>query len=286
MKRYKNNKRFIISSELIFKKIFEGFSMVEFDFESVMDGDAHINPLDMELLSREAGGYISANKNIFNNLKPLSDNARTILKESVKGTPMIKIGNGYPRLMIVAGIHGNELAPQIASLKLIDVLLKLKLRGTVYIIPFACPYASMMSNRYFKGTDLNRTAHIQNSISNVILSKARELGVSAIGDFHSTAPNTNPGKEGVFCSKSPTVESVSIASYISRSAGSNMIVYPAAGVPFKGAVEDEANLGGIPSVTCEVLSATSFANERICNRALVQMKSFLHYFGIFDEYMV
>lgn len=29
--------------------------MVEFDFESVMDGDAHINPLDMELLSREAG---------------------------------------------------------------------------------------------------------------------------------------------------------------------------------------------------------------------------------------
>ena len=65
-----------------------------------------------------------------------------------------------------------------------------------------------------------------------------------------------------------------------------MIVYPAAGVPFKGAVEDEANLGGIPSVTCEVLSATSFANERICNRALVQMKSFLHYFGIFDEYMV
>ena len=270
MIRYKNNKRFIISSKLIFKKIFEGFSMVEFDFESVMDGDAHINPLDMELLSREAGGYISANKNIFNNLKPLSDNARTILKESVKGTPMIKIGNGYPRLMLVSGIHGNELAPQVASLKLIDVLLKLKLRGTVYIIPFACPYASMMSNRYFKGTDLNRTAHIQNSISNVILSKARELG----------------GKEGVFCSKSPTVESVSIASYISRSAGSNMIVYPAAGVPFKGAVEDEANLGGIPSVTCEVLSATSFANEGICNRALVQMKSFLHYFGIFDEYMV
>lgn len=260
--------------------------MVEFDFESAMDDDAHINPLDMELLSQEAGGYISANKKIFNNLKPLSDNARTILKESVKGTPMIKIGNGYPRLMIVAGIHGNELAPQIASLKLIDVLLKLKLRGTVYIIPFACPYASMISNRYYKGTDLNRSAHIQNSISNVILSKARELGVSAIGDFHSTAPNTNPGKEGVFCSKSPTVESVSIASYISRSAGSNMIVYPAAGVPFKGAVEDEANLGGIPSVTCEVLSATSFANERICNRALVQMKSFLHYFGIFDEYII
>ena len=144
----------------------------------------------------------------------------------------------------------------------------------------------MISNRYYKGTDLNRSAHIQNSISNVILSKAKELGVSAIGDFHSTAPNTNPGKEGVFCSKSPTVESVSIASYISRSAGSNMIVYPAAGVPFKGAVEDEANLGGIPSVTCEVLSATSFANERICNRALVQMKSFLHYFGIFDEYIV
>lgn len=260
--------------------------MVEFDFDTAMDEEANVNPLDMELLCRESGGYISANKNILNNLKPLSDNARSILKESVKGTPMIKIGKGYPKLMIVSGIHGNELAPQIAGLKLIDILLKLKLRGTVYLVPFACPYASMLSNRYYRGTDLNRTAHIENSISNNIISKAMEFGVSAIGDFHSTAPNTNPGKEGVFCSNSPTVESVSIASYISHSAGSNMFVYPAAGIPFKGAVEDEANLNGIPAVTCEVLSATSFANEKICNRALAQMKSFLHYFGIFDEYMI
>ncbi len=240
--------------------------------------------LDLKHISHETGGFISANKNIFNNIN-LTKNAKYILEESIKGTPIIKIGNNYPKVMIVAGIHGNELAPQISALNLIDQIYDLNLLGTVYIIPFACPKASMMNSRYFDGGDLNRLAHKEGSISNLILKKAKELEVEAIGDFHSTAPNSNPGKEGVFCSEVPTMGSFNMAEFISKVTGSEKIVYQSAGIPFKGALEDESNLEGIPAVTCEVLSAIGYANERICNRSILQMKSFLQYFGLFDNYI-
>ena len=205
---------------------------------------------------------------------------------SVKGTPMVKIGKGLPRLMVVAGIHGNELAPPIAALKLIDELSRLELKGTIYIIPFACPKASMDNRRDFDGADLNRAGHIKGSVSNSILDKAKELEVSAIGDFHSTAPNTNPGKEAVFCSENPCHASVQIADFIELNAGSQKIVYEKAGALFKGAVEDESNLMGIPAVTCEVASPIKYADKKIVERSLIQMRSFLSYFGIYDNYIV
>jgi len=259
--------------------------MFGFDFQTI-EKNVGNDALDLELLSDKSGGFISANKNIFQHLLPLSDNSRKILEESIKGTPLIKLGNSYPRIMVVAGIHGNELAPQIASLILIDKLFNLNLKGTVYIIPFACPNASMNNSRFFNNTDLNRTAHISDSISNIIIKKAKSLKVSAIGDFHSTTPNSNPGREGVFCTRNPTVESFHIANFISKTAGSEIITYPKAGIPFKGALEDESNLLGIPAVTCEVLSAIGYANKRICQRSLIQMKSFLQFFGLFDNYII
>ena len=240
--------------------------------------------LDLEHISYETGGFISANKNIFNNLN-LTKNTKYILKESVKGTPIIKIGSNYPKIMIVAGIHGNELAPQISALNLIDQIHDLNLLGTVYIVPFACPKASMLNSRHFDGGDLNRLAHIEGSVSNLILEKAIELDVSSIGDFHSSAPNSNPGKEGIFCTQVPTPGSFRLADFIAKVTNSEKILYPSAGIPFKGALEDEANLKGIPSVTCEVLSAIGYANENICNRSISQMKAFMQYYGLFDRYM-
>ena len=240
--------------------------------------------LDLKHVSYETGGFISANKNILNNLN-LTDNAKYILKESIKGTPIIKIGNNYPKVMIVAGMHGNELAPQISALNLIDQIHDLNLLGTVYIIPFACPKATMLNSRYFDGGDLNRLSHKEGSVGNLILKKAKELDVSSIGDFHSSAPNSNPGREGVFCTEVPTMGSFILADFIAKTTGSQKMVYPSAGIPFKGALEDEANLQGIPAVTCEVLSAIGYANERICNRSITQMKAFLQYFGFFDRYM-
>ena len=243
--------------------------------------DLNKNNLELEIISKESGGFISANRNIFNNIE-LSDNSKFILNQAIKGTPMIKIGDSYPNLMLVAGVHGNELAPQISALKLIDKIFDAELNGTIYIIPFASPKSTMDNSRYFDGIDLNRSTHLPNSITNIILKKAKELNVSAIGDFHSSAPNSNPGKEGVFCTQNPCDASFFIADYISKKVGSEKIIYPVAGIPFKGALEDEANLSQIPSVTCEVLSAIGYANERICERSYLQMIAFLEYFGMID----
>ena len=131
---------------------------------------------------------------------------------------MVKIGNGNPKIMIVAGVHGNELAPQIAALNLIEEIYDLNLEskkensnksfnGTVYVIPFASPKSTMDNSRYFDGIDLNRSSHLPHTITNLILKKAKKLEVSAIGDFHSSAPNSNPGKEGIFCTKVPCSKS-------------------------------------------------------------------------------
>jgi predicted deacylase len=243
--------------------------------------DLNRNNLELEIISSESGGFISANRNIFNRIK-LSDISKFILNQAIKGTPMLKIGNGSAKVMLVAGVHGNELAPQISALKLIDKIFDAELNGTIYIIPFASPKSTMDNSRYFDGIDLNRSTHLPNSITNIILKKAKELNVSAIGDFHSSAPNSNPGKEGVFCTQKPCDASFFIADYISKKVGSEKIIYPVAGIPFKGALEDEANLSQIPSVTCEVLSAIGYANERICERSYLQMIAFLEYFGMID----
>lgn len=237
------------------------------------------NNLELDLICSTSGGFISANKNIFDNLV-LSDIAKVVLEKSVNGTVLLKIGNGGPKVFMVAGVHGNELSPQIAMMYLLDYLLETEINGTVYMVPFAAPKASMESKRYLDGVDLNRSAHKTGSVTNIILNKIINFGVSGLGDFHSSAPNTNPGKEGVFCSKEPSSESLTIAEFIANSMGSEAIKYNRAGIPFKGALEDESNLAGIPAVTCEVFAPISFANEKTCGRSLLQMKSFLEYFGV------
>lgn len=238
--------------------------------------------LELDIISKESGGFISANKVLFDNLN-LSEAVKTIIEVSIKGTVMLKIGNGSPKVMMVAGVHGNELSPQIAMSYLLDYLLESEINGTIYMVPFAIPKASMESKRRFGQIDLNRVSHKENSITNIILNKAIELNISALGDFHSTAPNTNPGREGVFASKEPSSESLTISEFISKKMGTEPIKYNKAGIPFKGALEDEVNLAGIPAVTCEVFAPVSYFSQKACQRSLLQMKYFLQYFGILKE---
>ena len=156
-----------------------------------------------------------------------------------------------------------------------------ELNNTVYFIPFAAPKSSMNNERSFNSRDLNRSANIKNSISNLIIQAIENLGISAVGDFHSTSYNSNPGCESVFSSKSPTAESFLIANYISSDVGSEMISYDfASSSMYNGAIEDTCNLKGIPSVTCEVLSPFGSVGRGAVDVSFSQMKSFLSYFGI------
>jgi predicted deacylase len=128
--------------------------------------------------------------------------------------------------------------------------------------------------------DLNRSAHIKNSLSNLIVQAVENLAINFVGDFHSTAFNANPGIESVFSSKSPSPESYLIANYISRNVGSEVISFDFAGSSYKGAVEDVCNLKKIPAVTCEVLCPFANVISGSVETSLAQMKSFLDYFGI------
>ena len=237
-------------------------------------------------ISNVSGGYIAANNHVFDNI-PNTVITRRILTESIKGTPMIRVGNGDLGLMVVAGVHGNELPPQIAAIHLIHKLYKLslnnKLDGTVYIIPFSIPKSTMLNSRWFNGADLNRTTNVEGSLTNIIFKKIKELKLSSIGDFHSTAINSVPGKEGIFCTMRPSPESFHIGKYIADYTESEVLCYDNAGSAYKGALEDECNLEGIPSVTSEVLCPNGTADKISYERSLEQMESYLSYFKIISN---
>ena len=243
------------------------------DFDSVDD----FENVEMTYVSFLSKGYISRNKFLFDKIK-LTNFSKFVLYSCVYGTPIFKIGNSGKKILVLSGIHGNELPPQLANLTLLNELVDRDLNNTVYVIPFASPNSTMNNERSFNSLDLNRTAHIANSLSNQIIQAIEELKIDCVGDFHSTAYNSNPGFESVFSSKNPSPESVLMAHHISNEVGSEIIRYDVAGSQYKGAVEDVCNLRGIPAVTCEVLSPFASIGKGSFEKSLQQMKSFLGYF--------
>ncbi|WP_295722411.1 succinylglutamate desuccinylase/aspartoacylase family protein [uncultured Methanobrevibacter sp.] len=241
-----------------------------------------VNDFDIKLLKSSDfyGGYISANKRLY---KEIPNNAffKNILKESIKGVPLVKIGSTGEKLMVVSGVHGNELPPQLASLYLINYLLSQELNGTIYVIPFVAPNATMHNSRSFKSMDLNRSTLVEGSLTNIIFKLIKSQNIKAVGDFHSTGVNSTPGIEAVFSSLNPTAESYNIGQFISKNIGCKLLNYPKAGDNYNGALEDECNLASIPSVTCEVLSPFGYLKKGAYQRSLLQMYSFLSYFDVF-----
>lgn len=235
--------------------------------------------LEMTYISDFSGGYISRNKHVLEKLE-LNRFTRFILEKCVYGTPIFKLNGGSNQILLISGIHGNELPPQVASVKLLNRLVEKDLNNTIYFIPFASPKSTMNNERTFNAMDLNRSAHIKNSISNLIVQAIEELRINLVGDFHSTAYNSNPGREAVFSSKSPCPESFLLANYIAQDVGSEVIAFDFAGSSYKGAVEDVCNLKGVPAVTCEVLSPFASIGQGAVERSLRQMESFISCFGL------
>jgi len=234
-----------------------------------------------DILFSDSGGFVSVNYYLFKHI-PKTPFSRYILGEAVKGTSIFKFGSGDLRLMLVSGVHGNEIPPQIASLLLMEKLLNNhnNLNGTIYFIPFLSPKSTMQNVRWFNNNDLNRSSAILGSLTNKVLRRAHELNIDSLADFHSTSINSNPGREGIFCSLKPLYESYEIGTYISKKIGSEVLSFDVAGSAFKGALEDECNLSNIPAVTCEVLSPHGYTKEESYLRSLEQMEAFLSYFNV------
>ncbi len=234
---------------------------------------------DVKIINTATGGNVTLNPYV-NKYLPQTQLSQEIVSKANQGTPMVSFGTGEPQVMIVAGLHGNEIPATIAAMRLINYLDGRKLKGTVHIIPFAIPYSTSINNRLWQGQDPNRIANIQGTPSNIILNKAKELDVVGMGDFHSTQPGGVPGKTSIICTQVPTYQSYNLASYISQQTGSQLINHNTAGVVYPGGLEDEGSKAGIPSIIGEVMSPHGYADSNTINISYQQMFALLKYYNI------
>jgi hypothetical protein len=238
------------------------------------------NSFKIDMVIGGTGGDVTSNY-LINAYIPKTESTSSVVSAALSGTPMLTFGDGSgPKVLIVAGVHGNELPAPIAAIQLINYLNGKSIKGTVYVIPFAIPYDTATSSRYWQGQNPNSVANIPGTPTNQIVNLALSLNVNAIGDFHSTQPGGVPGQNAILCCKHPTYESHNIASYISAQTGCTLISSYQAGVDYPGALEDVCNLAGIPAVTCEVLSAHNTVASGSNDVSLSQMLAFLRYYNI------
>lgn len=228
--------------------------------------------LQVDIIERKAGGEVKKN---FELIKHVSENHFTekVMKTAEKGIPLVTIGSGSPpRVMITAGVHGNELAPQLAALNLINDLQDHKIRGTVYIVPFVAPEATAENSKDFKGNNLNLTSNVLGNPSNLVFETAKKKKIDSLADFHTTS--TDPAKTCVIYY--PTINSSKIAVYIHKKAASPLLALK----QHPGMLVTLCNSNGIPSIICEVESADGEASVRSINESYNQMMAFLNYHDI------
>jgi predicted deacylase len=206
-----------------------------------------------------------------------------IIELCKQGSPYIKFGNGNGKTIVVnVGIHGAELASQVAGFKLIDLLANYggDIDGTIYVFPVIFPEATANNVRVYNGINLNTVADINGSISNNLIKFAQSVNAVGLGDFHCTRhSDSDVGITCVMGSFNPTPESGLIAQYIHNQTGYDLDMYEVAGVPYAGAVEDKCNLLGLPAITSETLTnhkAVEYGSPEV---SLNMMRSFLRYFG-------
>jgi len=228
--------------------------------------------IEIDIIKDIPGADISKNNEIMNYLFE-NDLNNTIITSAKNGAPLIKLGNGSkPRVMITAGVHGNELPPQIASLKLINELDKTDLNGTVYIIPFICPAASAENSKLFNGENLNLVADKPGSPTNNVLNLARKLQITSLADFHATS--THPAKDSVIYFLS--VASSKIAVYVNKKSNSELMAH----IYNPGTLIAACNVNHIPTILCEVESQDGVASNESIEVSYSQMKTFLEYHQI------
>ncbi|REE28518.1 hypothetical protein C7452_0530 [Methanothermobacter defluvii] len=239
-----------------------------------------VSALKTEIIYTGTGGDVSKNYYI-KKYSPRTQVTSEVFQAARKGTPMFTFGNGGgKKVIIVAGVHGNELPASIAAVKLINYLSGKNIRGTVYVVPFLIPSSTAKTYRYWKGKNPNSIANIRGTPTNRILQIALSRDVDAVGDFHSTRPGGVPGKTSILCTRIPTYESYRMAYQMSRYSGSAFIPAQVAGKDYPGALEDVCNLAGIPAVTAEVRSPHGSVASGSVTKSYTQMIGFLKYNGV------
>jgi uncharacterized protein len=229
------------------------------------------------VIDNSTGGDVSNNTVLMENTNQTTP-IKEIIAAAKNGTPMIIFGDGsQPRVMIVAGVHGAELPPQIAATNLINNLNGKKINGTIYIIPFAIPDHTATSKRISNGTDPDRVAQIPGTPLNVISNISKSYNITMLGDFHSTRPNDIPGKNCIiYDSENP--KSLELARYIRNKTESPLIEVGS----YPGVLSTVSNRNGITSVVCEALSPHNTVEPGSVELSYQYMVAFLDYAGVYN----
>lgn len=244
------------------------------------------SPVEVMLLNTNNPGDVLANPQIKNNMLG-KEIAYEVCNEAKKGVPVYRIGDGSgPVSVVVAGVHGDQLSSQSAALFLTEYLTGYKIKGTVYVIPFAAPEATEHNTKLVDGVNLNTVANESGTTSNDIVNFVKTHNATAVGDFHGTEPGKNPGKTTIMCSQAPTYESYLLAKDMAYFANDKTMTYTVAGEAYEGAIEDICNLEGIPAVTPLVLSMHGTTTPDALEQSFIQMIALLNANGnfVYDPY--
>jgi predicted deacylase len=278
-KKKKNNKKKFLLIGSLFLILISSIIVLDHQFanqSSTISSNDTYNNYKIMVINNNTGANIPNNTILMQNIPKTELSAKMILAAK-NGTPMIIFGNGsQPHVMIVAGTHGAELPSQVAAMKLINDLTTKKIKGTIYIIPFAIPYNTANNIRFNNGTDPNRVAQIPGTPTNIIANTAKKYNVTFFGDFHSTRPNDIPG-ENCIIYYPINQKSVELANYLQNKTGSPLSEVE----PYPGVMTTVTNNTGITSVTCEVLSPHGTVKPGSSELSYQYMIGFLRYTGIF-----
>ncbi|UTB32060.1 MAG: succinylglutamate desuccinylase/aspartoacylase family protein [Methanobacterium sp. ERen5] len=199
------------------------------------------------IFDKNVGGDVLKNPDI-NRYIPKTSFAKTIFNLEKSGSVMLKFGNGNgPKVLISAGIHGNETEANIAIMKYLEYIKDKSINGTLYVIPFDIPIDTAKNTRFYHGHDPNRIANIAGSPGWNIIQFAHKNGVNYLLDVHSGGEVTSKGLLNVNTGTSNSQE-VKWAKYITSTSGCVSRVQPLE----TGMVRNEAFKYNISTITMEV----------------------------------
>lgn len=202
---------------------------------------------------------------------------KKVVAATKKGLPLLTIKGGKgKKVFITAGVHGNEIPPQVAVMKLIAYLSSKPIKGTVYIIPFVNIKAAYHQVR-LTNYDFNRVANVQGTVSNKIVNLIVKLKCDAYGDFHSTVSPGDPGLNIILGFKNS--KSTKLTNYLAKSCNVHKRFHYAGGI-HKWTLADWATYKGVPTVLCEVISKVSSVSKFNSGLSYKMMNKFLKYNSI------